>query len=184
MKTLKTIQTLAKIGKILSKIVFICALIGGILCAVGLCTAWFPQVVKAGNVTIHGIVYEPASISLGQIYAGLTAATVFCIAETILAKTAENYFKFQLEKGTPFDFEVSKKLFSLGIKTIWMPLAATVIAAIAYAIFDHFMKGVSSYEFEGFSQVWLGFGFIIFSHLCKAGAEMAGAKEEIPETQE
>ena len=184
MKTVKTIQSLAKAGKILSKIIFIFSLIGGILCAVGLATAWLPQVMKLGDVTVHGVVDEEASISLGQIYATLTAGLILCITEAILAKTAENFFKFQLEKGTPFDFEVSKKLLSLGIKTIWMPLAATVVATIACVIFGHFMKGVSTKDLEGFSQVTLGLAFITVSLLCKAGAEMTETKKETPETQE
>lgn len=36
MKTLKTVQTLAKIGKIFSKIIFICSIVGVVRCALGL----------------------------------------------------------------------------------------------------------------------------------------------------
>ena len=56
-KTLGTIQTLAKIGRVLSKIVFIFSLIGAIGCAAGILSVRFlPESIQLGKTTIQGLV--------------------------------------------------------------------------------------------------------------------------------
>ena len=71
-KTLHGIQTLAKIGKVLSTIVFICCLVGGILCFVGLASmAWVPGSIEVGGVTIHGIIEQTGKYSVGTCYAAM-----------------------------------------------------------------------------------------------------------------
>ena len=180
MKSLKVIQTISKIAKIVSKIIFICSLVGGIACFIGLCTAWIPGVLKFDGVTIENIIDDYSGFSLGNCYAALFSGICFCVAEAVLAKMAENFFKLELEKGTPFDSEVSKKLLSLGITTIWVPIAASAVAAIVSAIISKALSTSGLADFEGFSQVGLGLMFIMTSILCNAAIESKNKAE--PET--
>ena len=56
MKTLNTIQTLSKIGKIFSKFIYICCIIGICGCAVGTVAMLIgTEVLKIGGVSLHSI---------------------------------------------------------------------------------------------------------------------------------
>ena len=112
MKTLGVIQKLAKLGKILSKIVFIFCLVGGICCAVGIISLQFiPESFKLGGVTIQSMVERDAGISLGTSYASMAAGLILCVGEAVLAKLAvlkgrvmasaskKPYFSVRLKKG-------------------------------------------------------------------------------------
>ena len=178
MGALGVIQKLAKIGKILSKIVFIFSLIGGIFCIVGLSLAWMPQSIKIGGASLNNIVDKSADFTIANCYAALISGLIFCIGEAVIAKMAELCFKLELEKGTPFDFDVAKKLLKLGIHIIWITIVAAVCAGIARSIISLSFGSIKDMDFDGFSQISLGITFIITSLLCKCGAEQTTKNEQ------
>lgn len=102
MKTLNTIQTISKIGKILSKIIYICCIIGVAGCIVGMVSIPFADtgVLKIGGVTISGLIVNRARIELAGLYPLLTGAMIVCIGQCITAKFAELFFKHELSAGT------------------------------------------------------------------------------------
>lgn len=63
-KALDTIQTVAKIGKVLSSIAYVFCLVGGILCIVGIACVGIPGSVRIGGVTIHSMIDNLQGISL------------------------------------------------------------------------------------------------------------------------
>lgn len=189
MKTLNTIQTLAKIGKILSKIIFIFCLIGVIGSIVGIIgLAVIPDGFKIGGVTIHGIIQKNAEISMGTCYTVMAVAIVLCAGEAVLCKLAEKYFKNELAAGTPFTLDGAKELMRLGICTICIPLGTTVLSGIIYAVMRHFLSDVAETNLSNTVSIGLGVMFIIMSLVCRYGAEMTqkkeadqkGNKDEIP----
>ncbi len=173
MKTLKTIQTLSKIGKIISRIIFIFCLIGGIGCIVGIISlAVIPDGFRLGGVTIHSMIEKNAEISMGTCYTAMAVGIVFCAGEAVLCKIAENYFKNELAAGTPFTFDGAKELMRLGICTICIPIGTAVISGIVYGIMSSVFSGVADYNISNFTSVGLGVMFIIMSLLCRYGAEI------------
>lgn len=175
MKTLKTIQTLSKVGKILCTIIFIFSLIGAIGCAVGIITlAVIPDGFKLGGVTIHGLIEKSADVNLGTGYAAMGMGIVLCAGEAVLCKIAKRYFVNELEAGTPFTFEGAKELIRLGILTICIPLGTTILAALVYGIVNVIYLGdIGDVNLNNFGSVALGVTFIIVGLLCRHGAEIS-----------
>ncbi len=178
MKTLGVIQKLAKLGKVLSKIVFIFCLVGGIFCAVGIISLQFiPESFKLGGVTIRSMIERDARISLGTGYASMAAGLILCVGEAVLAKQAEGYFKNELAAGTPFTFDGAKELLRLGICAICVPVGSRALAEITVQVMAHYMQGVAEIPLGGTVSVGLGVMMIVAGLLCKYGAELSRGAE-------
>ena len=179
MKSLKALQIFAKIGRILSTIVFVCCLVGGILCALGIIgLAIMPDGIKTGGLTVHGLVEQKAGVSMSTMYASMTCGILMCAGEAVLSKFAERYFKNELAAGTPFTFDGAKELMRLGILAICIPVGVAILAAIVFGIFKAVGKDVVPPDFGGYSSVGLGILLIVGSLLCKHGAEVSEKPEE------
>jgi len=174
--TQKTIQTLSQVGRILCRIVFICCIVGGVGCLLGIIgLAAIPEGFKIGGTTIHGLIEQSAEISLGTCYASMTAGIILCAGEAVLAKIAEAYFTHELAAGTPFTFEGAAELKRLGICTICIPIGTHIVAAIVYGIFKLAMDNVQSADLSAFDSGSIGLGimFLIMGLLCRYGTETA-----------
>ena len=179
MKTLKTLLVLAKIGKILSKIVFVCCLVGFFGCLVGISgLAFGEKTLKVGGLTLHTIVEEQAEMTMSGMYAAMAVGVVLCAAEAVLAGFAETYFKNVLADGEFFTFGGAKELMRLGILTIVLPLAATIACSIGVSIAEHWFPDIGKVAFDGYNQVGLGVMMIVAALLCRYGAEKYEGKVE------
>lgn len=173
MKTLNTIQTLSKIGKILSKIVYICCIIGLGGCAVGaVAMVVGANAANHSSMTLQSIFAAEANVSVGTVWAAIAVGAILCIGQIVISRMAWRYFKNELEAGTPFTFEGAKELLRLGISTVWIPVAAAIAAQIAQEVISQFMTNVEKLSFDGFDTVALGVMFIVVSFLCKYGAQL------------
>lgn len=173
-KTLDTIQTLSKIGRVLSKIVFIFSLIGAIGCAAGILSVRFlPESIQLGKTTIQGLVELTDKLTPAVAYAAMITAGILCVGEAILAKIAERYFKRELSDGTPFTFDGAKALQRLGICAIVIPIAAKIAAEIAAVVLEHALDGTDTFEVGDPVSVSLGVMMIVASLLCRHGAELS-----------
>ena len=172
MKTLKTIQTLAKIGKILSKIIFVCCIVGFCGCIVGIVSlALGAETFQLGGVTIHSMIEHEAGMNLPSLYASMAVGLLFCAAEAILSKFAEVYFKHELADGEPFTLRGAKELLRLGILTIAIPLGTVIVCSIGLAIAENRFPGIEKISIGEFSSVGLGVMMIVLSLFCRYGAE-------------
>lgn len=173
MSTLHTLQKLAKLGKVLSKIVFIFALIGAIGCAAGIVSlALLPESVQLGSVTIKGLVDLTDEIHPETVIIALAGGVILCVGEAVLAKLAERYFKNELAAGTPFTFEGAEELKRLGIFAICIPIAAKVLAEIVCSAMQHWMHTVRDIGTGDPISLGLGIMLIVAGLLCKYGAEL------------
>ena len=182
MKTLNTIQTLSKVGRILSKVIFIISLVGGILCLAGIVSlAVIPDGFKLGGVTVHSMIESNAEVTLGTCYAAMAVGAVMCAGEAVLCKLAGRYFTHELEAGTPFTFDGAKEMIRLGIFTICVPIISTAIASLAYAIMKAAFGDVADLDIGSSFSVGLGVMFIIAGLLCRHGAEISQGAALDPE---
>ena len=180
MKSLKILQTFAKIGKILSTIVFILSVVVGGFCIAGLLSlAVFPEGgFKLLGTTIRGLVEKEADISLPTLYAALTGGMIMCAGEAVVAKFAERYFKNELAAGTPFTFDGAKELMRLGILAICVSTGTLILAAIVYGIFRVTAENVAKPELDNSASVIIGVMMIVGSYLCRHGAEVSDKPAE------
>lgn len=174
MKTLNAIQVLAKIGKVLSTIIYVCCIVGAVGCVVGMICIPFADtgMLKIGGVTVYGLLANSAGIELNSLYPMMAGAMIMCIGEGITAKFAERYFGHELKAGTPFTESGAKELMRLGILTICVPLGALILAQIVGAVMAQFMGGGDLLDLRGGDSIGIGVTFIIASLLCKYGAEL------------
>lgn len=180
MKTLNTIQRLFKIGKVLSRIVYIFCIVGAVGCAAGMICLPFGdmEVFKIGGVTIHGLIGNDSEIDLNSLYAPLAGAMLICIGQAVAAKFSEKYFARELTAGTPFTLAGAKELFRLGIITICVPLGTQTLAEIVTAIITKLVKCGEAFDIGSIESVTLGVMFIVMSLLCRYGAEMQAQTSE------
>ena len=178
MKTLNNIKKLSKIGKVLSRIVFIFCIIGFCGCIVGIISmALGTPTLKIGGVTLESILSIEAGVTTGTAYAAMAAGMILCAGEAVLAKFAEHYFKRELADGTPFDLGGAKELMRLGILAICIPIGTQMIAEIVYAVMEQTMQGVAPLQLDNDGSVTLGIMFIVLSLICRYGAELREGKE-------
>lgn len=171
-KALDTIQTVARIGKVLSSIAYVFCLVGGILCIVGIACVGIPGSVRIGGVTIHSMIDNLQGISLEACYTAMAMGLIICAATCVVAKMSEHYFKNELAAGTPFTTEGASELLRLGICTICVPLGAIVVAQTCNALARQCLANVAEIQIDGGAPVVLGVAFIIMSLVCKYGAEL------------
>ena len=149
-ETLKAIQILSQLGKILSQVSIILSFVGFGLCVGGIVLG--NAVLKFNGITIHGLTDGNVNQTM------YIALIVTCLGQAILSYFARHYFTRELKDKTPFDFEGAKEMFKLGILTICISLVTQIICA--------FLKQ----ESLGLNYIHLGITFIILSILFKYGA--------------
>lgn len=181
MKTLDIIQTLCKIGKIISKIVYICCIVGIVGCAVGFVAVIIGgEIIKLGGMTLNSILQNEVQIGQGDVWAAIEIGLFLCLGEFFVARMSYRYFDNELKAGTPFTLDGAKELLHLGISVIWIPILSSVLAQIGQEIIAQFAEDVQKINFDGNNSVILGVMFIFISLLCKYGAQL----QEAPETEE
>lgn len=184
MKSLKTIQALAGIGKILSRIAFIFSVIGFCGCIAGLLSLGLGsggELLRIGGITLHGVISGKYGVSDGGVIAALVGWLFICAGEAVLAKFAEICFKNEQKAGTPFTLAGAKELLRLGILTIVLPTGCAVLASIAEGIAAGFLDvskaAAMDMHFDSEASVVLGVMFILGSLLCRYGAELSRGGE-------
>ena len=178
-KTLDTIQKLSKIGKVLSKIVFVVSVIGFFCYAAGIVGLTFGNgsLDKIGSAALRRFISSNNGYNIKSIVASFYGLLVVYAGAAVLSKFAEDYFKNELEAGTPFTFDGAKELKKLGILTIAVPLCSAALGSIVTEIAKAFLgigenAGVDI-QIENETSIALGIVFIIISLICRYGAELA-----------
>ena len=178
--SLKTIQTLSRIGRVFSKVVWICCIVGAAGCLVGIASlaVGVNEVFKIGGVTIHGLIEYEAGMSIGSMYASMTVGMILCLGELALALFAERYFKNELKAGTPFTFDGANEMKRLGILAICIPVGTSILAQIAYQSIKVFFLNVESMHIDDFASIGLGIAFLVISVLLRYGAQLNAGNAE------
>ena len=177
MKSLKTVQGLAKAGRILSTIAFIFAVIGFVACVVCAVIAGV-----AGNKALDFIAdavrkysNKEIAMTLEYLLTSLICGAMICAAEAVLAKFAERYFKRELADGTPFTFGGAAELKRLGLLAIFIPIGAYAAAGVFYGIMKLTYPELNEIHYSSGGTIMLGVMLLVGSCLCKLGAEKEAA---------
>lgn len=180
MKTLDILQTISKIGKVLSKIVYICSVIGAAGCLLGILFLPFSNsgILKIGGVTIHGLIVNRAGIDLNSLYPALVGILFACVGHAVVARLGESYFRSELTAGTPFTIPGAAELLKLGIMAISVPLATGILGQIVSGIVAEFVGSGDAFSMNMGDSVSIGVTMIFMSLVLRCGAEENGAGEE------
>lgn len=144
MKTLKTIQTLSKIGKVLSNIAFIVSIVAACLCIAGtLCLNLGAEKIL-DNIAFDELIDISSEDTLAVANAALVGGILICIGEAVLAKFAAVYFKHELSAGTPFTHKGAGELKRLGILAIVIPVVCSAAAYFVAEFVFGFMDKITS----------------------------------------
>lgn len=169
MTTLQTIQKTFRAFQILAKIAFIFSIVGASLCAVGaLCSvAWH----TGGQV--FSLFGEPITFYVGrenmrQVMAVLLSDLVFLATEAVLLGFAGQYFKTEQAAGTPFTENGADLIRRLGVRCIYMPIVAVVIASTITVGLGVERGG----DISNLPSVVTGILLILVSQIFRYGAEL------------
>lgn len=131
MKHLETIQKTFRVFQILTKIAYICSIVGAALCALGaLCAfAWYSGG-QVFSLTGELVTVFASNKGMNEMLAVLLSDFVMLVSEAILLFFAGRYLKAEQADGTPFTETGAEQLQKLGIRCIWLPIVAAVISGI------------------------------------------------------
>lgn len=179
MKSLKVLQTMGKIGQILSKIVWICCVVGICGCAVGIVVlAGGATVLRLGGESLQALILEASGYHVATLYTIMAAGMVLCLGQLLLGRRAERYFAHEVAAGTPFTLDGAKELWDLGIATICIPLAALILAEIVQGVLTSVLPEAEKLDLEGGTSIVLGCVFLVVSLLCRCAAEQLEKRQE------
>ena len=178
MQTLVTIQKLVRLGKILSKIIFTCCIIGICGCVAGIVSlAAGLETLRIGSVTLGGLVEKSTEMSMGSFYATMAVGIIRCAGEAVLSKFSLLYFRHELEDGTPFTLEGAREMFRLGVLTVCIPFGSLLLAAITHGVLAQYLPDVAELKLDCDGSFSLGVMFILTSLVCKYGAEICAQRK-------
>lgn len=178
--SLSVIQTLSKIGKIFSKVIFIFCIIGGVGCILGIIALilGINGSINLLGIDFHSIISGNIKENAATLYAQLVNGLIFAAGEAIIAKFAEIYFSNELKAGTPFTFDGAKEFLRLGIIATAIPVISDIITGISTSIFSVILEKADKSDISISSSIGLGITFIIVSFIFKLGAENSSKSNE------
>jgi len=177
--SLHTLQVLAKIGKILSKIVEILCIIGAVFCLAG-SVALVTGVATMDLFTDYGISFftkGAAGQTVSNAYAAMVCGFISCTGQAVLAGFAAKYFRHELDAGTPFTFMGAKEMKALGIITIVIPIAVSILSSVICGMLTMIMGDFGKLNITGEVSIGLGVMFLVLSAVFRYGAEIAQAHD-------
>lgn len=172
-KNLTTIQVLAKIGKIISEVMFIVSLVGVIVCLVYFSSVFAVEELGIEGTKIMGMVIKGSEHSMELTGYACIYGLIVCAMQAILCRYSYRYFKNELAAGTPFTYEGAKELMRLGILTIVLPYVVLIVHEVAAAILPEAQEIVA----DDMTEIGFGIMFIVCSVIFKYGAELEAERK-------
>ena len=177
MKSIRIIQVLAKIARVICIIVFVCSIVGAVGCMVGLIVLPLcKDIVVSDGKTLAELLIEK-DMPLYKVYCALAVGLTSCGVSIFLAKYNELFYKREIEIGTPFNKEVVRDMRKTAIVNIITSLVLVIACSIAVAVVSNINKADMSFKFEYFSSIGYGITLLILSLFCDYGAELNQKQE-------
>lgn len=170
-KTLSNILTVFKVAKIVAKVIFIICIVGGAGCLVGL--AMLPM----ASAFLSASIFAEEGVDISSAYLGCIVGAITCAGEAIFAFLVERYCGHVMNAGTPFTFDGAKESFRLGIASIIISLATSVVAGIISLGFLLFSSPEAAQADVNMSvSLSAGLFFLFMSLIFKHGAEIIASR--------
>ena len=172
-KNLHTIQVLAKVGRIVARIIWIACTVATVLLLCGMVSlaCGLDGLIKVGDVTIRGLVTAETELSTQQFYIVCVAGAIMAAGNAIMAWFADRYFTLQIKTGTPFTNTCANGMRKLGLIYVIGAIITNSVAGLAVLIMQSAMDTTVVLNLEGGSGIIAGIMFLVFSVLFRYGAE-------------
>lgn len=175
-KTLSNILTVFKVAKIIAKVVFILCIVGVAGCILGLVA--LPMVDSLQALT-------DIEVDLPSAYVGCIVGAIVCAGEVVFAFLAGRYFENVLNAGTPFTSEGAKESFRLGIASLIISVATSIIAGIASSVVLLIASAAAvEPDVSASFSISTGLFFLFLSLIFKHGAELRASCAEQTQQEE
>jgi len=178
MKSLKRLQTLFKVARILCLIFFILAIIGASGCLIAFIILPAISQLPAGNGKTVAEVIEKEAGPMYIIYANIAAGLMSCGASIFLTKYSEVFYRNVEKIGTPFRRDVAKKMRKVGLVSIIVSLSVGLLIVIVVSSIILANRGKGSADFSFGFTFFYGIFLLILSLFCDYGADLAEAKSQ------
>lgn len=169
MKSLETVQKTFKVFQILVKVARTLCIVGALICAGFLI---FAIIYNSGGQAFglfgENLLLFPEGTDVKQAIGELIVSMITLTADAVLLVFAGGYLKAEQADGTPFTESGAERLKKLGIRCIYIPIAAIIISVIPAVIFDASVLD----ELDNLPSVILGVVLILISLIFRYGAEL------------
>ena len=186
-KSLQTVQTICQVCKVLAEIAFVLLIVGAVLmlaCGIFIGAGKMDSLLESGGLVLDDML-QLSGVTQEYVTAVFICMTIRIVAEAVVAKFINVYFKHELKAGTPFTFEGAKEMLRLGIITIAVPAGASLAATIVFGIMAAGSGLDRTFNFE--ISLGMGLVFLALSPLLKHGTELRlraqYAEEKLAETE-
>lgn len=168
MKSNQVVQKFCNVAYIVSKVfmilMFICAGMMLLSAVMILAFSTLDIVSEALKISLEKFELDFSAFQFGIMS---IAEGIVLLAEGLVFMYARNYFKRELDDGTPFTHSGADELRKLGIRIMAFPLGAIVVSSIVCAVF-----GVEFADMETSINIGLGVALIFLSFVLHNGAEL------------
>ena len=172
MKSLRAIQIAARIGKILSKIVFICCVVAAACCGTAMIVmACYSLIMRMSGGDYITDLEEFFGHNIYYINASLFGATVMCIGQAIISGFGERYFANELKDGTPFTMRGAKELMRLGFIQIGVTVSVFFTSVIVWGIYQATSNALPDYPYDKYLDLGTGIVLLALALIFRCGAE-------------
>ena len=172
MKSLRAIQIAAKIGKILSKIVFICCVVAAACCGTAMIVmACYALIMRMSGGDYITKTEEFFGYNIYHINAGLFCSTVMCIGQAIISRFGERYFANELKDGTPFTMRGAKELMRLGFIDLGVTASVFFTSVIVWGIYQAISNALPDYPYDKYFEMGTGIVLLALALIFRCGAE-------------
>lgn len=183
MKATQTLNKIIKVVRIFMLIGMWCAIVGGVLCAIaaiGVNVIDFTRLNFALNGTdINVVIMDNAGMSLKAIPLALSAAMVICAGAAFVTKSCADVCKYELDAGTPFTYELAKKLERLAIIALVVPFAADITAEIIINVGLKMLNLKDTININASVSIGLALACWIYSLMIKSALETKESENEM-----
>lgn len=172
MRSLRVIQVLAKIMRVVCIVLFVCCIVGASACLTALIVLPIIQnIVVQDGKTIADLMVENGVV-IPDMYAGIVVGLLGAGVGIFLNKYNELFFEEEIRVGTPFDHDIVRSMRKTGLVNIIASGALVITAGIAVGIVSAIFQTKIKFEYSLFAAVGFGLLLLILSLFADYGAEL------------
>ena len=141
-KSLRAIQILAKIARIIFMIIFVACIVGAAGCLIGFIVLPIVQniVVDGNGKTVADVMIENRVLP-ANVYGSMTAGIIGCGGGIALGWINQKFYQEEIALGTPFEIGIVKKMRKVAIINIVVSASVSLLSVTATSIVLFALKG-------------------------------------------
>ncbi len=178
MSTLEKIRTIAKAGRIISRIILVLSVIALVM-TLGLFMIFILriEISSSADFSIRFVFSGKERLEALDVIFYIVTLIAMLISEIYLMNTAHTFFNLMVKSGTPFNGVSTDELAKLGFMTILLPFLIQLMTVV----FAHLASKADVYDgsivmdFNPTPTITLGIMFLFASAISRYGIEIENA---------